>query len=124
MKVCNLMKIPYYSPELCGLKIIKEVDTDESYEYNKIVIWQRLSDDSYWWDHDSGCSCPSPFSMGDHGNNLKPLNETFTDFASCVNNHYSLTNSEKHAFIKFAIDLNNLQTLGIQNEKSERDTSR
>lgn len=79
---------PYYSPELCGLKIIYEVDTADSYEFNKLVVWEKLDDKTIWWDTDSGCSCPSPFDNGDHSHDLKEItSDTYYNFRLALTNH-------------------------------------
>ena len=84
---------PYYSPEECGLEIFAEIDTAGSYEYDMFVIWRKLDDNTLWWDTDSGCSCPSPF--GDHGHDLKLINEeTHYNFYQALKNHYNISPDE------------------------------
>lgn len=86
---------PYYSPEKCGLEIFEDIDTAGSYEYDMIVIWKRLSDNTLWWDSDSGCSCPSPFDNGDHGHDLKELNkDTFYNFNLALENHCNISKEQ------------------------------
>lgn len=52
----------YYSPEKFGLVILGTLDEpDLSYEYNTLVVFQRIKVGSMYWAHDSGCSCPTPF---------------------------------------------------------------
>lgn len=85
---------PYYSPEACGLEIFESVDTGGSYEYNMFVVWKKLDDGSLWWDTDSGCSCPTPFSNSDHGHDLKPVTlDNFNNFDSELKGHNSLDSS-------------------------------
>lgn len=84
---------PYYSPEKCGLKIIDEIDNSGSYEYDKLVVWQKLDDKTIWYDTDSGCSCPSPFE--DHGHELKQITkDTFYNFQQALKNHMDVTQEQ------------------------------
>lgn len=55
------MADPYHNPEKFGLKIEYEADAGGSYEFDKLVLWSRLSDSGILMGTDSGCSCPSPF---------------------------------------------------------------
>jgi hypothetical protein len=59
----------YYSPEKFAARIVGDVDTLGSYEFNMIAVFQRLDDGALFWGEDSGCSCFSPFedakSVGD-----------------------------------------------------------
>ena len=50
----------YYDPKEFGLTVIAELSEDESYEFDMTVVWQH-EDGTIYWDHDSGCSCPTPF---------------------------------------------------------------
>ena len=50
----------YYNPEKFGLSVFGEADTKESYEFDRIVVWEdRVG--NLWYAEDSGCSCPIPF---------------------------------------------------------------
>lgn len=51
----------YCSPEEFELEIAFEADAGGSYEFDKLVIWRKLSDGSLLMGTDAGCSCPSPF---------------------------------------------------------------
>ena len=51
----------YHNPEEFGLEPVFEADAGGSYEFDKLVIWRKLSDGSLLMGTDSGCSCPSPF---------------------------------------------------------------
>jgi len=53
----------YYKPEKWGLEIVSvEDEPNLSWEFNTFVIWKDLNNPYiYYWDFDSGCSCPSPF---------------------------------------------------------------
>ena len=52
----------YYEPEAFGLQLFAEVDdADANYSFSKVVVWQDPFTFDYFWAHDSGCSCPSPF---------------------------------------------------------------
>lgn len=52
----------YYHPEKYGLRTIGELDPAESYEFDTFVVFQEVEGDRrFFWAHDSGCSCPTPF---------------------------------------------------------------
>lgn len=99
---------PYCSPNECGLKIIKEYDTAGSYEFDKFVVWEDISTKNWYYDRDSGCSCPSPFDNSDHGHELKIINKQSlstveSDFQAYANSEYGenkLTPVEKLEFIQ------------------------
>lgn len=77
---------PYYSPDKCGLNIIYQINTGGSYEYDMLIVWEKLDDNTIWWDSDSGCSCPSPFD--DHGHDLKEItSDTYYNFKLALENH-------------------------------------
>lgn len=52
---------PYYNPEACGLKIIRIDERDVSYSFDIVMLWEDLKTGKWYWAHDAGCSCPSPF---------------------------------------------------------------
>lgn len=88
---------PYYYPDQCGLEIFENIDTGESYEFDMIVIWRKLDDNTMWWDVDSGCSCPVPFDDGDDRHDLKQITkETFHNFDEALKNHYRITDEDYH----------------------------
>lgn len=79
---------PYYSPESCGLEIIASVDTADSYEYDMLVVWKKLDDETLWWDADAGCSCPVPFDPSDNGHDLLPITkDNYNEFEKALDNH-------------------------------------
>lgn len=49
----------YYNPQEFGLTVVGEIDDAGSYEFNTIVVW--TDGNKFYWAHDSGCSCPTPF---------------------------------------------------------------
>lgn len=52
----------YYSPEKFGLEQIGEVVWREpDYSFDFLVLWRRAETERFYFDEDSGCSCPSPF---------------------------------------------------------------
>jgi hypothetical protein len=51
---------PYYNPQECGLEIVAEIDFDDDYGFDKVVVWKTLKG-KFVWACDSGCSCPCPF---------------------------------------------------------------
>jgi hypothetical protein len=52
---------PYYNPKNMDLEIIDSIDCAGSYEFDILVVWKHLSTGVFYWAHDSGCSCPTPF---------------------------------------------------------------
>lgn len=109
---------PYNSPELCGLEIFEHLDTADSYEFNKFVIWKKLDDESLWWDTDSGCSCPSPFDISDNGHDLKQItDDTVYNFDEALKNHSGIT-AEQYNSIKRKI-LDYMFTRRILTEKTK-----
>lgn len=76
---------PYYSPEKCGLSLLYSIDTAGSYEFDMIAIWEKLDDNTIWWDTDSGCSCPVPFENERH--DLKEITtDTYYNFKLALEN--------------------------------------
>jgi hypothetical protein len=58
----------YYSPEAYGLETVFFVDkSDGCYQFDTFVIWKDESG-RYYWDNDSGCSCPVPFEDANRSN--------------------------------------------------------
>jgi hypothetical protein len=58
----------YYTPEAFGVSTVFDVDKSSgSYEFDSFIIWK---DDNgrYYWDSDSGCSCPVPYDSSDISN--------------------------------------------------------
>ncbi len=88
----NKMKFkenPYYHPEKCGLEIFDYIDTGESYEFDMLVIWEKLDDNTLWYDTDSGCSCPTPFD--EDRCELRPITkDTLYNFDQALKNHYNI----------------------------------
>ena len=94
---------PYSSPHLCGLEIFKSIDTAGSYEFDMFVVWKKLDGNTLWWDTDSGCSCPCPFDVSDHGHDLKSVTEdTFYSFDQALKNHMSIS-TEQYNDIRQAV---------------------
>lgn len=86
---------PYYNPEKCGLEIIHSIDTGGSYEFDMLVVWKKLDDNTLWYDSDSGCSCPSPFDNRDHRHDLKPITtDNFNGFDEALKNHYNIQDED------------------------------
>lgn len=65
----------YYNPEKHGLTPLGEVDTADSYEFAKLVVWRRDEDGVMFWATDSGCSCPSPFEDADSVDDLTRIDD-------------------------------------------------
>lgn len=53
----------YYSPHGFGLDTVCQVEWDggDDYGFDLTVVWFHEESGVYFWDSDSGCSCPSPF---------------------------------------------------------------
>lgn len=51
----------YYNPEKFGLSIVGEIEFDEpNYSFDFGVVW-KTKNNKFYYGHDSGCSCPTPF---------------------------------------------------------------
>lgn len=88
---------PYYNPEKCGLEIVEVVDTGESYEFDMLIVWKKLDENTLWWDSDSGCSCPVPFDNDEDRHDLKQITkETFHSFEEDLKNHYNISDEDYH----------------------------
>lgn len=62
----------YFSPEKSGLSIVASVDLADSYEFDTWVVWKDTKK-HFYWAHDSGCSCPTPFEDYDTIESLHEL---------------------------------------------------
>lgn len=52
----------YYYPEKSGFELVASGELSEpSYSFDTVIVLKRLSDNTFWAAHDSGCSCPTPF---------------------------------------------------------------
>lgn len=52
----------YSSPEKHDLELVGEVQWDEPcWSFDLTVVWFERYTGTFYWDSDSGCSCPSPF---------------------------------------------------------------
>ena len=82
---------PYYSSEQFGLKIIAEIDTAETHEYDMFVVWLKIDDGSVWYATDSGCSCPIPFDKAD----LQIITEhSYPNFERALESHYNIKKAD------------------------------
>jgi len=82
---------PYYNPKECGLEIFDEVETGGSYEFDTLVIFKKLDDNTLWYAQDSGCSCPTPFESFNSLASLKSITlDTFHGFDEALKNHYNI----------------------------------
>lgn len=64
---------PYYYPQERGLEIVAYIDFAGSYEFDMVVVWRKLDDNTLVWASDSGCSCPTPFKGYTDIASLEPL---------------------------------------------------
>lgn len=92
---------PYYHPENRGLEIVAEIEFTGDYEFDKIVVWRKLSDNSLVWACDSGCSCPSPFEDYTDDASLERLSnwEYFEDTVKSRCD-YSYSGADRDAFLR------------------------
>ena len=51
----------YYNPEKFGLTTFAEIELSEPFYSFDTVLIQRDEQGDWFVNHDSGCSCPSPF---------------------------------------------------------------
>lgn len=61
----------YYHPEKLGLTIVDEIDMGGGYDFDMHVVWVD-HEGRYYFESDSGCSCPTPFEDYDLSN-MEPL---------------------------------------------------
>lgn len=79
---------PYYNPDKLGLKIFFSIDTGNTYEFKKIVIWKDANN-SLYWDQDIKIGNNIPFEPNRH--DLKLLSLSNRDcFFKVVKNHPSI----------------------------------
>lgn len=92
---------PYYHPEHCGLEMVDELDGEQDYSFDKVVIWKDLESDKYYYAHDSGCSCPSPFEDYHNLDDLGELSsDTFHGFKEACENLYNVDKQELATFLQ------------------------
>jgi hypothetical protein len=85
----------YYSPEDFNLAPLAELElTEPCYSFDTLVVWQHITTDELYWQHDAGCSCPTPFEdyaslddlylLGTHGDymHLEEMAKTADDKAA------------------------------------------
>lgn len=78
----------YYNPDKSGFSLFDEIDTASSYEFDKLIVLERLSDKQLFWATDSGCSCPTPFEDigADELTSISNPHE-YEEFAKAVTQH-------------------------------------
>ena len=76
----------YYNPASWGMEIFAELDNPNlSYEYETLIVLKHVESGKFYWAHDSGCSCPTPFEDYGKLEDLTALTQqTFADFESEV----------------------------------------
>jgi hypothetical protein len=72
----------YYNPASWGMEIFAELDNPNlSYEYETLIVLKHVESGKFYWAHDSGCSCPTPFEDYNKIEDLSVLNrQTFGEF--------------------------------------------
>lgn len=59
----------YYNPDAYGLETVGEIDFSSGcYEFDLLVVWRDPATGRFYYDEDSGCSCPSPFDSANRMN--------------------------------------------------------
>lgn len=67
----------YYSPEDFGLIVVADLELSEpDYSFDTVVVWRHPESGLFYWAHDSGCSCPTPF---EDYRTLEDLSLVFSD---------------------------------------------
>lgn len=92
----------YYHPEESGLTIVATIDDGGSYEFDMVVVWKDEKG-NFYWQEDSGCSCPTPFEDFDTLASLNRLTkENFEHFETQVKNHeyYQLSKDDIWSFLR------------------------
>lgn len=91
---------PYIDPEKAGLLLVDSFDDPQaSYDFDMVCVWKD-EHGSFYYDRDSGCSCPSPFEAYEYGttgnDNIIPAltSETFDEFQEAV---YSIVGLDEEA---------------------------
>lgn len=94
----------YYHPEKSGLTIVDEIDTAGSYSFDLHVVWV---DDRgrFYFESDSGCSCPTPFEDYDLSN-MEPLTnaQVRARIAALTPREYA-SDRERVEFVKLKADM-------------------
>jgi hypothetical protein len=68
----------WYSPEAFGLELIGYVDWSSGhYEFDYSAVWYHAETNRWFYDRDSGCSCPSPFQVNAGLRDLEQLWDPF-----------------------------------------------
>lgn len=83
---------PYYNPDKLGLKIFFSIDTGNSHEFKKIVIW-KSNNNSLYWDQDIKMDSNIPFESNRHDLKLLTLNNR-ESFLKVVKNHPNIKLSD------------------------------
>ena len=76
---------PESNPEAMGLKIIDILENSSHHDFDTHMVW-RHQDGTFYWGHDSGCSCPTPFEDYQIGDGLLELTD-FPSFSDMIMNY-------------------------------------
>lgn len=107
----------YYNPENSGMTIFDSIDTAGSYEFDIFLILMKLDDNSLYYTHDSGCSCPTPFEDVREVDEI--TNATFYNFEKALENHYNLSREDFLKMRKKVRDHLDSRCGGIVNDARE-----
>lgn len=76
----------YYNPEHFGLEIVDDIDFADAYEYDMVVVWYHQATNKYYWDSESGCSCPTPFETKNMQNISQLTQQNFDELKNAIKN--------------------------------------
>jgi len=62
-----------YKPEWFKLTQVADAETGGGYDFDTALLFKH-ENGSFWYAHDSGCSCPTPFAGFTFGDGLRRLN--------------------------------------------------
>jgi hypothetical protein len=63
------------TPEKWGLEVFAEFELEKGYySFNTVCVWRDPKSNKFYWAHDSGCSCQTPFESFEAVSDLCELN--------------------------------------------------
>lgn len=78
-----------YHPEHFLLTVIDVIETGGAYEFDTSILWQHANG-TFWYAHDSGCSCPTPFEGYDFNEGLEQVRNLDHLEDLLKNQHYNV----------------------------------
>ena len=65
----------FYDADQFGLSVVAELEDPAACDsFDTVIVWKDAQG-NYFWDHDSGCSCPTPFEDINSVADLSPLTQ-------------------------------------------------